>query len=39
MYSENQYKITKIKPLHINKYIKPSDLGMGHYRVQAERFH
>ena len=39
MHSENQHKITKIKHLHINKYIKPSYLGTGHYRVQAERFH
>ena len=35
----NQLKITKIKLLHINKYIKPSYLGTDQYRVQAEKFH
>ena len=33
----NQRK-TKIKLLHINKYIKPSYLGTDQYRVQAEKF-
>ena len=36
MYNENQIKITKIKLLHINKYIKPSYLGTDQYRVQTE---
>ena len=31
--------MTKIKPLHINKYIKPSYLVTDQYRVQAEKFH
>ena len=35
----NQHKITKIKLLHINKYIKPSYLRTDQYRVQAEKFH
>ena len=35
----NQWKITKIKLLHINKYIKPFYLGTDQYRVQAEKFH
>ena len=35
----NQHKITKIKLLHINKYIKPFYLGTDQYRVQAEKFH
>ena len=33
----NQHKITKLKLLHINRYIKPSYLGMDQYRVRFHR--
>ena len=30
--------MTKMKPLHVNEYIKPSYIGTDLYQVQAEKF-